>query len=332
MRILLCVRHDYDRKFAADSIQVIKLSNLLKKLGEVVHINSGEISDFSSYDIVHLFGLNNTGEIYKYFKMAIRYKNNIVLSPNYWDYSKYYKYKGDAENLKLWSRCRPYKFEIIKKSKSIIYNSILEKELIENNFNVSGGSKVVRYGVEVEDDAVPLYSFKDRYNLERYVLSVAKITESKNQFNIAKACAELKLPLVLIGGIIDKNYFKKCMELENVKYFGFMDSYNIYNAYRFAALHVTGGFGEMPGLSCMEAAASGCNILLSNDGCANEYFGNRASYFDPYEEEGLINGIEKTLSLRKNNKLKKFINETYTWEKYAQEVLEEYRRVIESNT
>lgn len=83
MKVLLCVRGDYIKSFAGDSKIVIMTYKYLKKLGVEVYINDGYITDYSDYDIVHLFNLTRMGETYKYYKQAHKQKKNIVITPIY---------------------------------------------------------------------------------------------------------------------------------------------------------------------------------------------------------------------------------------------------------
>ena len=79
MKVLLCIRNDYYRNFAGDSMQVLKTALYLRKIGVEVDINNGGIIDYSNYDIIHLFNLTRIGETYSYYKRAKFYKKNIVL-------------------------------------------------------------------------------------------------------------------------------------------------------------------------------------------------------------------------------------------------------------
>jgi glycosyltransferase involved in cell wall biosynthesis len=119
-------------------------------------------------------------------------------------------------------------------------------------------------GVEVEDEEVPLYNFRERYKLNTYVLCVGNICPKKNQLSLAQICSKIGVQLLLIGKINDNNYFKECIKHDNVLYLGFMDSYNMYNAYRFAKIHVLPSYVEIPGFSSLEAAASGCIYCFYN--------------------------------------------------------------------
>jgi glycosyltransferase involved in cell wall biosynthesis len=324
MRVLLCVRGDYIRSFAGDSKIVLMTAKYLKKLGIEVDINNGHIEDYSNYDIIHLFNLTRMGETYKYYKQAHRQKKNIVITPNYWNLTKYYNYKNEVENIKLWEKCRLYREEILRGCKKVYASSEIEKKVLMGDFQSNADYKVIRHGVEIEHEETPLYNLKARYDLSNYILCVARITPQKNQLALAKACSELNANLVLIGNINDKNYFNECMNYPNVKYLGFIDSYHIYNAYRFSKLHVLPSFVEIPGLSSLEAAAAGCSVVTTKEGSAREYFEDMAHYVDPYNESSMIRVIETALKQRKNRLLKNHLLQNFSWERYSQELYSSY--------
>ncbi|KOA20253.1 4-alpha-N-acetylgalactosaminyltransferase [Clostridium homopropionicum DSM 5847] len=328
MKVLLCTRQDYNRNIAGDSTQVLKTAKYLDKLGVEVSINNGCIFDYYNYDIIHLFNINKIGDIYNYYKIAHKYKKKIVISPVYHNPQKYLIFKDYKDKLKLWEASNAYRKEIFMGSTAIITNSISERENIIRDFNIKKKFNVIYNGVEVEDEQVPLYSIRERYNLNSYVLSVGKICSMKNQHIIAKICNELDIQLLLIGRIKESSYYKECMKYKNVLYLGFMDSYNIYNAYRFAKLHVKAGFFEMPGFSSLEAAASGCNIVTTSEGCAKEYFKDLAIYCNPYDENSIYESIRAGLKMHKAEKLKELVKKEYTWEKYTNQLYETYKKLI----
>jgi glycosyltransferase involved in cell wall biosynthesis len=328
MRVLLCVRGDYFKSFAGDSKIVLMTAKYLRSLGAEVDINDGFISDYSSYDIVHLFNLTRMGETYKYYKQAHKQKKNIVITPIYWNLEKYYRYKNDIENIKLWEKCRLYREEILKGCCKVYANSNIEKEALSKDFDASLPYCVVPHGVEVEHDDTPLYNLKDRYNLSSYVLCVARITPQKNQLALAKVCDRIGIKLVLIGNINDKAYYDECIKHKNVSYLGFMDSYHIYNAYRFSKLHILPSFMEIPGLSSLEAAASGCSIISTSEGSASEYFKDMALYLNPYDEASISNAIEKGIKQRKNSKLKDYVAGNYNWKRCIEELYKSYKELI----
>lgn len=316
------------KSFAGDSKIVLMTYKYLTRLGVEVDINDGYVTDYSSYDIIHLFNLTRMGETYKYYKQAHRQKKNIVITPIYGNLKKYYEYKGQIENIRLWEKCRLYREEILKGCNLIFPNSKSEEHMLKEDFRFEVPCAVIPHGVEIEHDETPLYNLKGRYNLDDYVLSVARITPQKNQLALAKACNKLGVKLVLIGNTNDVSYFNECMKYNNVSYLGFIDSYHIYNAYRFSKLHVLPSFIEMPGLSSLEAAASGCNILSTKEGSAEEYFKDMALYVDPYDEESILKAVEKGLEQKKNNDLKNHVLENYNWSICIQKLCESYNKII----
>lgn len=328
MKILFCVRDDYYRNFAGDSMQILKIAEYLRKIGVIVDINNGGITDYSNYDIVHLFNLAYIGETYKYYKIARSYKKNIVLSSVYWNLKKYYNYINDLESIKLWDRCKIYRTEILKGCKMIYPNSKAEGELIQEEFGKWVPYTVIYNGVEVENADVPLYNFKERHSLNNYVLCVGRIDQRKNQLTLAKVCSDLGLQLVLIGSINDKKYFSECMKFKNVLYVGFMDNYNKYNSYRFAKLHVLPSFVETPGLSSLEAAASGCNIVTTSEGCTTEYFRDMAIYCNPYNSDCIYKAVEEGIKQKKDSKLKDYILKNYIWEKCVESLYDSYLKIL----
>jgi len=328
MKVLLCTRGDYYRNFAGDSMQVIKLAQYLRKKGVTVDINDGVVNDYSEYDIIHLFNLTRMGETYKYYKLAHKFKKNIVISTLYWNLTNYYKYINDLEGIKLVERCNAYREEILKGCKMIFPNSYMEEQLLKKSFQISAPCQVVYNGVEVEDDSTPLYNFKDRYGFDSYILSVGRISPEKNQLSLCKVCEKLGLQLVLIGNVSNKEYFKQCIKYHNVTYLGFMDSYNIYNAYRFARLHVLPGFYETPGISSLEAAASGCILVSTEEGSAREYFKDMAIYCSPYDEKSIEGAVQEGLKSHKLGRLKDYVLKNYSWEKSADEIFESYKNIL----
>lgn len=328
MRVLMCIRSDYIRNFGGDSMQMLKNVEYLKKLGVEAYINAGDVTDFSSFDIIHLFNISSMGETYKYYKIAKSYKKNIVLSPLYWDRTLYYKYINNVEYLKLWERCNTYRKEIVKGCKVIYPNSCMEADLLKNQIYPKGNYEVIYNGVDVISEETPLYSLKDRYHLDKYVLCVGRICVMKNQLVLAKICNELNIPLVLIGNIKDRDYLDSCLKYKGTLHLGFVDSYNIYNAYRFASLHVQPSFIETSGMSSLEAAASGCKIVSTNQSSAYEYFKDGALYCDPYDEASIYEAVKNGIMAKKDSKFKNLIREKFTWDKYAKKLYESYKTLL----
>ncbi|HBC96058.1 MAG TPA: hypothetical protein DC034_04575 [Clostridium sp.] len=327
MKILFCIRGDCFRDFAGDSVQLIKTAQYLREKGLEIDINTGSVRDYSPYDIIHLFNLTRVEETYEYYRRAKVYDKPVVLSPIYWNLKKYYSYTGDERNLFLWDKLDTHRKEILKGCKLIYPNSELENDQIRKDFKIDIPYRVIYNGVETNHKTS--YNFKKKYGLRDYVLCVARICSRKNQFVLSKICSELKLQLVLIGSINDISYFNRCMSYKNVRYLGFMDEYSLYSAYKYAGIHVLPSFVETPGLSSLEAAAVGCNIVSTVEGSAREYFGDMCVYCNPYDEHSIREAIIDCLKIKKHKELKNHVIENYNWRNCISPLFESYKCIAD---
>ncbi|MCY6370530.1 glycosyltransferase family 4 protein [Clostridium ganghwense] len=328
MRILLCIRDDYVKNFAGDSMQVLKTAEYLRKLGVKVYINDGRIVDYSNYDIIHLFNLTRITETYRYYKIACKYKKYIVISPIYWDLLKYYVHVNDKENINVWKKYELYRKEILYGCKRIYPNSKIEKELLNKEYGKRLPCTVIYNGVDILNNKYNIYNFKKKYKLNDYVLCAARICPRKNQLALAKACKELGYKLVLIGNINNRKYYKYCIKYKNVRYLGFMNSNNLYSAYSCARVHVLPSFLETPGLTSLEAAALGCNVVSTEIGSAREYFQDLALYYNPYKENEILDIVDKGFKRDKNDTLKKHVIKNYSWDVCIKELYKSYRDML----
>ncbi|KGK87854.1 glycosyltransferase [Clostridium sp. HMP27] len=327
MKVLFCMRNDYYRNFGEDSMQALKIKKYLNKIGVEVDVNYGQVDDYSSYDIVHLFNLKITGEIYKYYKTARYYKKKIVISPLYWDQNKYYNYINDLEGIKLWDKSKVYRQKILKGCSMVFPNSLMEEEFIRKEFGKFIQCSVINIGVDIPNDEIPLYNFKDRYNLDNYVVSVGRINKKNNQIALAEACDKLEMKLVLTGSVRDKEYLNKITTFKNVLYLGDMDEYDRYNAYKFAKLYVNSSFAEIVPIYCLEAAVSGCNILSTEEGSSIEYFKDIVNYCNPYCSDSILKELEIGLKKKKDRNLKSYVIQNYSWEKSAKNLYQNYLKI-----
>lgn len=329
MKVLLCARSNYINLSSGDTTIIFKIYTFLKEKGVNVDIcGANEEANYDDYDIVHLFDIKNIFDAYKHFKLACNSKCSIVVSPMYFNMEKFFEYSNNIERKNLWNNCKAYKELILKKSKIIFCNSIYEKSLITRDFTTKGDIKVVYNGVDINYDEVPLYNFKERYNLDNYILCVGRICEVKNQLELSKICNEIGVDLVLIGTASEERYLKECLAYPTTHYLGFMNDYDLYNAYTFSNAHVLASFSEVTSLSSLKAAAYGCNIVVTEEGASKEYFKDMAIYCDPYNHNSIKLAVEKSRVERKNNKLKEYIRYNYNLKNMLEGIYEGYLKLM----
>jgi glycosyltransferase involved in cell wall biosynthesis len=328
MKVLMCIRNGYLNSFAGDSVQLMKTVEYLKKYNIDVDINSGSVYDFSSYDIIHLFNLTVLGETYQYYKRAMAYKKPVVISPIYWNLSRYYNFIKDDYELMLWQKWKHYRKEVLNGCRMIYPNSFLEMEEIKREFGSELPCEIIYNGIEQMSEDDTILEKINKYNHKDYILCAARVCKRKNQLLLAKACNKLQIPLVLIGNVNDKYYLNSCLRYRNVSYLGFIDSKYIKAFYSHAKVHALPSFVETPGLSSLEAAVSGCNIISTDEGSAKEYFKDMAIYCSPYNEESIFKSVESSLKQGNNISLKSHILKNYHWENCIKPLYESYKRIL----
>jgi glycosyltransferase involved in cell wall biosynthesis len=85
---------------------------------------------------------------------------------------------------------------------------------------------------------------------------------------------------------------------------------------------------ETPGLSSLEAAVMGSNIVVTKKGDTEEYFEDFAFYCEPDDIMSIKIAIEKAYNTQFNPKLKEKILNNYTWEKTAEKTAEAYKLAL----
>jgi glycosyltransferase involved in cell wall biosynthesis len=329
MKVLLCARSNYINLSSGDTTIIFKIYTFLKEKGVSVDIcGANEEANYNDYDIVHLFDIKNIFDAYKHFKLASNSRCNIVVSPMYFNMEKFFQYNGNVERKNLWNTCKAYRDLILRKSRIIFCNSIYEKSLITKDFFTKGEFKVVYNGVDINYDEVPLYNFKERYNLDNYILCVGRICEIKNQLQLSKICNKLGIDLVLIGTASESNYLKECLKYSTTHYLGFMKDYDLYNAYTFSTAHVLASFSEVTSLSSLKAAAYGCNIVVTEEGASKEYFKDMAKYCNPYDYNSIELAVENSMMKKKDNKLKEYIRYNYNLNSMLEGIYEGYLKLM----
>ena len=320
MKLLFCTRNDYIKNMAGDSVQLLTMANYLRSKGIAVDINDGTITDFKKYDIVHLFNLTRISETYNYFKMAQAQEKSIVITPIYWNLNKYYKFTESEYHIKLWDMYYIFRNEILNGCKMIYPSSILEENLIKSEYGESLPCQVIYNCIEEQNIAEE----KDKCS---YILCAARICPRKNQLELAKVCNNLGEKLLLAGSANFNNYLDECLFFDNVTYLGNLQGNELTKIYKGAKLHALCSFVETPSLSSLEAASCGCNILLTSEGSTKEYFGNMATYCNPYDENDLYKSVKEALVFNSQPELKQHINCNFTTDICLQKLIESYYEI-----
>lgn len=172
--------------------------------------------------------------------------------------------------------------------------------------------------------------FRKKYGIEGdFILSVANIDRRKNFEKLIPACKELGVRIVGIGHLQDKEYFESFKNLyKDYIYLGPMDNEEMLkSAYAACSVYALPSLCETPGIAALEAASQGAKIVITNEGCAEEYFGNKAEYVNPHDLSSIVQGLEKAMNAPKDSELPEFIRKNYSWDITAKEIIEGYEKI-----
>jgi glycosyltransferase involved in cell wall biosynthesis len=217
---------------------------------------------------------------------------------------------------------------ILKKANLLLPNSELENIFIENKYGTHQPHQVIPLGVNTE-------IFANKTNIVRdsnLILSVGRIEGIKNQLNLIKALQGTPYKLMLIGKPAPNqlSYYKECRKQagKNVSFIDHIPQKELSSYYYRAKVHVLPSWFETCGLSSLEAAYCGCNIVVSERGFTRGYFGNEAFYCEPGDQESIRNRIELALKHPNNGNLSKIISSQYTWDLAAEKTFAAYQTIL----
>ncbi|WZL71498.1 glycosyltransferase [Clostridiaceae bacterium 35-E11] len=330
MQILYQIRKDYLSNIAGDSIILQNLRKHLISLGVKIDICTNNRINLKKYDIVHVFNSIRVKESYSFLKNAKYYEKKVVLTPIYWDLQDYFVTSNQKERLDKWKKNEPIRKYLFDHCDCYLPHCKGEAKLIIKNYQPTSKGCIVPYGVDITYTKGQKHYLKSKYNLNDYILCVGRINHQKNQFNLIKALSQEKIPLVLVGSINDKDYFKRCLKVtqKNILFLDKIPTKELPSIYKSAKVHVLPSWIEYPGLANLEAGIAGCNVVTTEVGSTTEIFKEFVHYCKPNCCDSIYKKIMGAFESSNNNILRDFIIENYTWQKCAEKVKKVYGQMI----
>lgn len=359
MKILMIARSTLYSSPGGDTVQIEMTAKYLRYLGlEIDIVLADNKVDYNKYDLIHFFNIIRPDDIFPHLN------NNLpfVVSTVFVDFSEYEKKarsgisgfvfkllsQGQIEYIKVIARylikgdkIKSKEFilkgqtksikNIVKRSKLLLPNSHSEYNRLEKLVKFSHPYHKI---VNAIDYSIFNLNLPENEAYKDHVLCVGRIEGRKNQLNLIKAMIDTDIPLTLIGkpALNQMSYYQECKRIaaqsSNIKFIEHIDHSELVSIYRAAKVHVLPSWFETTGLSSLEAAAMGCNIVISKKGDTEEYFGDMAFYCEPEDIASIKKAILNAYSKPKNNTLKSFVLENYTWDKTALQTRNAYQHVL----
>jgi glycosyltransferase involved in cell wall biosynthesis len=360
MKILFISRSTLYTGPGGDTVQIVKTAESLRARGISVDIRlSTEAIDYGPYDLIHFFNIIRPSDILRHI---FRSKKPYVVSTIYVDYFEFeasfrtglakfifsYLSADQIEFLKvlarrlrsgepivspdyLWRGHRRSVKYIIRHARCLLPNSRSEYDRLVARYGIHQKYRVVPNAVDTSLFNVPADDMGREPNL---VLCVGRIEGRKNQLQLIRALNGTGYTLYLIGSASPNqlNYYNACKSAAapNVRFIPPVSQQELVRYYSSAKVHVLPSWFETTGLSSLEAAAMGCNIVITDKGDTREYFGDDAWYCDPASPATILDAVNGAASSPRREGLIRKIAETYTWGIAAAETAAAYEAIVSS--
>ncbi|MDB9913101.1 glycosyltransferase family 4 protein [Flavobacteriaceae bacterium] len=367
MKILFCVRHNFNISPGGAQIQILKTKEYLEKLGIDCTITLSPFNiSYNEYDILHLTDLTWVYDNILYFEEIKKqdFKGKKVLSTIYWPLDDYalngapyfqkliFKIFGingfefaKALGKYVFKRNKIYlegvKTKYIDIQKQIVSEvdwllpnaesemNALNERLDINNKNYSIANNAI--DTSLFDEILNKNDIKKDENL---ITFVARIDIRKNQLSFLKAMMDTAYKIRFIGnsGPNSSGYLKKLKKLArirgNVEFVSHISQGEVFKHMLESKLNVLTSWVETPGLVSLEAGYASCNILVSKKGSVVDYFRDYAFYCSPNNIEEIKNQTIKAMNGNFNENFRELIKNKYSWEVTAKQTLAAYKKVL----
>ncbi len=317
MRVLLAnTRARWLTEWGGDTTQIVETAKELSNLGVDVEVGDTTPLTARGFDVVHLFNIQTARGGTELAQMATDSGVPIALSTIYWDLTLAHTSPEELATsrhavVRLAATVAPALAQRAKQVQArlshdrlnaaaaarlllaaavILPNSAAELEMVIRKFDhpdLRGRTVIVPNGVDPELIEKTLSSSSDVSLLPPDgVVEMAAIYPVKGQHTLIKALLEHpEIPLTFVGRDGDSRYARYCRELGaargNTYFTGPLNRAEALVVCSRAKVHALPSLRESPGLSSLEAAALGLNIVVGRECPIPEYFGTEAFMCDP---------------------------------------------------
>ncbi len=359
MRVAFISRATLYTAPGGDTRQIDATAGALRQLGVEVDIfPTSQQPDYSRYDLLHFFNIIRPADmLYHIQKAGLPY----VVSTIFVDYGVFEK-KNQGGFRKLITRlfsddgveylkalARRFKNGERLKSRSYLLRGHARsiRKVAEGALALLPNSEseyrrfVARYGVERPYRVIPNGINATAANgvqtkipqYENAVLCMARIEPIKNQLSLIRALSGTPLQLFIHGKPSPNHaaYYEACRREAgpNIHILPWVeDEKEIYRIYASAKVHVLPSHFETTGLSSLEAAVMGCNVVVTDCGDVRDYFADHAWYANPDDIVSIREAVLEAHAAPYEPQFRQHILDHYTWQRAGEETLKAYRDAL----
>ena len=367
LRILFVNRPNALTTPGGDTTHMLRLKAGLEALGHTVDLDCTLTPDPDGYDLVNVFNLL-LPDITRRQVAALRAATEapIVLTPFYWDVSEsLWGERVTTEALKVvenedelqaallgiasgllpagrftrHGRNRHHvdyesqQRSVLEYVDAVIPISEREREHLARSFSNAPLAFVVPTGVDLGASASS-DAFIEAHGVRDFVLVTGRVEPRKNQLMLLLALRDTDLPVVVAGAHVNPDYLALCRRYasKNTIFTGRLDAEMLASARAAARVHALPSWWECAGISSLEAALSGCNVVMGDRAAEPEYFGSGAYYCDPADVASIRAAVLDAYhghgeDSTRRAELQTLIRQRNDWATIARQTEEAYRAV-----
>jgi len=353
MRVLAVVRPDAKTRPGGDLIHAERTAAALRDLGLEVDVVDTLEPEARGYDVAHVFGIFEPETARRQFDAIHRLGTPLALSPIWLDLRGLFSIGPQVERalsardvpaverrfarLRRVERRFPWRDagaraadrrlqaqrELAREADVLLPASETEAYLYAERLD-AGDVPFVVAPLGIDESAFDV----ERAGLRRGILCAGRIEAKKNQAALLYAVRDLDVDVTLAGEAHDASYLALCRRwaTPRTRFAGHLAHAEVLALMARCAVHAHPSWLETPGLSSLEAAAAGAQVVVGERGCEREYFGAGAHYADPADPSRIRAAIETALrsAFRARDDVLERRLRTFTWRRHAEATRQAY--------
>ncbi len=326
-----------------DLVALEQTLDALRARGVVCGVSDDPAHDLQGFDLVHLYNLTDADAALEYTAAAVRQDKPLVVTPIYWEHRQWLDARQNAaleahpeffgslapDARALSDRVRRETEQLAAAVHQLVCQAAArifilsqgEGALLARDFHAAPAKFRITYnGVDPAFANGRRERFAREFGLDDFVFSAARIEERKNTIGVIRAWRDETIPLVLAGPAPDPTYLEWCKREAgaHVHFLGELTREQVADACAAARVHVLASWWEEVGLAALEAGLAGCNLVLTQNGPAREYFGDGCWLCNPADPRSIHDAMRAAFDAPRQEQLAPRIRERFTWARAAE--------------
>lgn len=358
-RVLHVLRADHADHVGGDIVQVTATVDGLRAAG--VDVIAGTVEDApSDVAVVHVYNLQRPAALLRDLRLARRRwpAASVVVSPVFWPLELRTMARGGERALVSfavkrglkWSAWWPYVRRVLAGAALVLPNSHAEVQALRRAFRLpSGSAEDDRWAVVPNGIDLVRWPFRRASDAERVkaltdlgldataapvVACVARVEAVKNQLTVVRSIEQLPAAALLLIGPAGTDPYATSVRAAvadgpargRASLVGRLAPEEVAQLLAVTDVHVLASFRETPGLATLEAAATGCGVVITAAGSATEYLGDTAYVADPVDPASIAGAITAAAADPRQPAARQRV-EAYDWSTAVDALLAAYARL-----